>query len=49
MMMIIMVSNKKLNLAMLIMAMVLNSFLIWIYWTYAPTVLAQEEEEKQKQ
>src|SRR5215216_4136093 len=40
------VSNKKLNRAMLIMAMVLNSFLVWIYWIYAPTVLAQEEEDK---
>jgi hypothetical protein len=39
-----MVSNRKLNRAMLIMAVVLNSFLVWVYWTYAPIVLAEEEE-----
>jgi hypothetical protein len=27
---------------------VLNSFLVWLYWTYAPIVLAQEEEGKRK-
>ena len=42
-----MVSNSKLNRAMLIMAIVLNSFLVWVYWTYAPIVLAEEEEEKE--
>jgi hypothetical protein len=31
-MMMIMVSNKKLNRAMLIMVVVLNSFLIQVYW-----------------
>lgn len=35
-----MVSNRKLNRAMLIIAVVLNSFLVWIYWTYAPLVFA---------
>jgi hypothetical protein len=25
---------------MLIIAVVLNSFLVWIYWTYAPVVFA---------
>lgn len=39
-----MVSNKKLNRTMLVMAIVLNTFLAWIYYTYAPVVLAQEEE-----
>jgi uncharacterized membrane protein len=38
--MMIMVSNRKLNRAMLIIAVVLNSFLVWIYWTYAPVVFA---------
>ena len=38
--MMIMVSNRKLNCAMLIIAVVLNSFLVWIYWTYAPVVFA---------
>jgi hypothetical protein len=23
----------------------INAFLVWIYWTYAPIVLAEEEEE----
>ncbi len=41
-----MVSNSKLNRAMLIMAIVLNSFLVWVYWTYAPIVLTEEEKEK---
>ena len=26
------------------MAVVLNAFLVWVYWTYLPVVLAQEEE-----
>jgi hypothetical protein len=39
------VEGKKLNRCSLIMAICLNGFLIWIYWTYAPVVLAQEEEE----
>ena len=38
--MMIMVSNRKLNRAMLIIAVVLNSFLVWIYWSYAPVVFA---------
>ena len=25
---------------MLIMAIILNSFLVWLYWTYKPVVLA---------
>lgn len=44
-MMIIMVSNRKLNRAMLIMAVVLNSFLVWVYWTYAPVVFGDDNND----
>jgi hypothetical protein len=39
-----MVSNRKFNRALLLMAIILNSFLVWLYWTYATIVLAQEED-----
>jgi hypothetical protein len=28
---------------MLIMAIILNSFLVWLYWTYKPVVLADNK------
>lgn len=31
------------------MAILLNSFLVWIYWTYARIVLAQEGEKEVEQ
>jgi hypothetical protein len=39
----IMVSNKALNRSMLIMAKCCNSFLAFLFWHFAPSVLASEE------
>ena len=38
-----MVSNKTVNYVCLILMLTLNPALLYIYWKYAPIVLAQEE------
>jgi hypothetical protein len=43
-MMTMMVSNRQLNRAVLIMAVALNSFLIQVYWTYAPVAFADNND-----
>jgi hypothetical protein len=39
-----MVSNRKLNRAMLVMALVLNAFLVWLYWTLLFFIMAYSIE-----